>query len=94
MVLCRKLKEELPGMTFKPFTDDFGQELYDNVSQQAWQMWLQESPRIINTYQLDLGSPAGREFLRQQMRIFFEFATGDLAETAWTPPPADADDSR
>lgn len=88
-VFCKKLKQELPGMPFKPFTDDFGQELYENVSQQAWGMWLEESPRIINTYQLDLGSPKGRDFLRDQMRLFFGFEEGQLAETAWTPPSED-----
>jgi Fe-S cluster biosynthesis and repair protein YggX len=86
MVLCQKLKEELPGMPFKPVTDEFGQKIYDHVSNQAWQMWLQESPRIINTYQLDLGNAEGREFLRAQMRVFFGFEGGDLAETAWTAP--------
>lgn len=85
MVFCKKLQQELPGLPFKPFTDDFGQQLYDNVSMQAWQMWLRESPRYINTYGVDLQSEKGREFMREQMRIFFGFAEGDLAATAWKP---------
>jgi Fe-S cluster biosynthesis and repair protein YggX len=92
-VFCKKLQKELPGMPFKPFTDDLGQQLYDNVSMQAWQMWLQESPRYINTYQLDLGSEQGREFLRNQMKIFFGFEDGDLADTAWRPPAEGEDDT-
>ncbi|MBX7079703.1 MAG: oxidative damage protection protein [Nannocystaceae bacterium] len=85
MVFCKKLKQELPGIAFRPFTDDFGQLLFDNVSQQAWQMWLRESPRYINTYGVDLQSEKGREFLREQMRIFFGLAEGELAATAWRP---------
>ncbi len=88
MVFCKKLKKELPGLRFKPFTDDFGQEVFDNVSQEAWQMWLQESPRYVNTYGIDLATQQGRDFLREQMRIFFEFDEGDLADTAWRPPEA------
>ena len=86
MVFCKKLGKEAPGLPFKPFTDDFGQLLFDNVSMEAWQMWLRESPRYVNTYGLDLQTEKGREFLRQQMRIFFNFDEGNLADTAWVPP--------
>ena len=86
MVMCKKLGQELPGIPFKPFKDDLGQLLYDNVSLQAWQMWLRESPRYVNTYGIDLQSAQGQEFMRQQMRVFFGFEEGDLANTAWRPP--------
>ena len=85
MVMCKKLGKELPGMPFKPFPNDFGQLLFDNVSMEAWQMWLAESPRYVNTYGIDLATAQGREFLRSQMRIFFGFDEGELAETAFTP---------
>ena len=86
MVKCVKLKQELPGMPFKPFPNEFGQKLFENISMRAWQMWLQESPRYINTYRLDLQSEEGRAFLEKQMNIFFGFEEGDLADTAWRPP--------
>ena len=86
MVKCVKLGEELPGMPFKPFPTEFGQQVFDSVSMQAWQMWLKESPRYINTYRLDLQTAEGRAFLEQQMKIFFGFETGELADTAWRPP--------
>lgn len=72
-------------MQFKPFPDEFGQLLYDNISAEAWQMWIQESPRYINTYMIDLQSAEGREFLRTQMRIFFGFDEGEMAATAFVP---------
>lgn len=84
-VFCRKLGKELPGIPFKPFTSALGQEVYDHVSLEAWQMWLRESPRYINTYNVDLKSEEGRAFMENQMRVFFGFADGDLAETAWRP---------
>ena len=84
-VFCQKLKQELPGLGFRPFTDELGQQIYEHVSMQAWQMWLRESPRYINTYRLDLQSKEGRDFLEKQMKIFFGFEQGDLAETAFTP---------
>jgi Fe-S cluster biosynthesis and repair protein YggX len=85
-VLCRKLREELPALPFKPFPNEFGQALYDSVSLKAWQMWLRESPRFINTYGWDLQSEAGKAGLLRQMKIYFGFEEGDLLATAWRPP--------
>jgi len=88
MVQCLKLKQELPGIPFKPLPSEFGQFIFDNISMKAWQMWLQESPRLINTYRPDLQTQEGREFLENQMRLFFELEDGAMAETAWRPPDA------
>jgi Fe-S cluster biosynthesis and repair protein YggX len=85
IVKCIKLGQELPGLPFKPFPTELGQQIFDNVSLQAWQMWLAESPRYINTYRLDLQSPDGRAFLEKQMKLFYGFERGDMAETAWRP---------
>ena len=85
MVHCKKFDKELPGLPFKPFQSEFGQLIFENVSMEAWQQWVQESPRYINTYRLDLQSNEGREFLETQMKIFFGFESGDMADTAFTP---------
>lgn len=85
IVRCKKLGQDLPGIPFKPFPTEFGQLLFEQVSLQAWQMWIRESPRYINTYRLDLQSKEGRDFLEKQMRIFFGFEAGELAETAFVP---------
>lgn len=86
MVMCRKLNKELPGLDFVPFDDEFGERLYAEVSAEAWDGWLKESPRYINTYRLDLADPSAQQFLRDQMEIFFGYRDGSLAQTAWTPP--------
>lgn len=86
VVQCIKLGEELPGIPFQPFPTEFGKLLFEKVSMQAWQMWLRESPRLINTYRVDLQTAEGRAFLENQMKIFFGFEQGDMADTAWRPP--------
>ncbi len=85
-VNCIKLGKELPGIPFKPFNTELGQKIYDSVSMEAWQMWLRESPRYMNTYRIDPMSAEGRGFMEQQMKLFFGFEKGDLADTAWRPP--------
>ncbi len=85
-VHCIKLGKDLPGIPFKPFNTDLGQQIFEHVSMEAWQMWLRESPRYMNTYRIDPMSQEGREFMEKQMKLFFGFEKGDLADTAWSPP--------
>jgi len=86
MVMCRMLKKELPGLKRPPFKNELGQRLYNEISQEAWDQWLQESVRIINTYRVDLVDPAGQQFMFRQIAIYFGYEEGDVAETAWVAP--------
>ena len=71
-VKCVKLGQELPGVAYKPFNNELGQRIFDNVSQQAWMQWIEFSKRIVNEYRLDLGSPAGQKLqFDQAEQIFF-----------------------
>ena len=40
-VFCRKYKEDLPRMDRPPFPGEEGEEIFSNVSKQAWMEWLQ-----------------------------------------------------
>jgi Fe-S cluster biosynthesis and repair protein YggX len=86
LVQCIKVGEELPGMRRQPFPTEFGTFVFENLSQQGWAMWLEESVRYINTYRIDLASKEGTDFLLKQMRIWLGLEEGEQAETAWTPP--------
>lgn len=69
-VYCAKLKRRLPGLESPPFPGELGQRIYENVSQQAYQMWIEQSTIIINHYGLSLGDPDARAFLQEQMEVF------------------------
>ena len=86
MVHCKKLGQELPAIPFQPFPNDFGKEIYENVSMEAWQMWLRESPRYINTMGFDLQRADHQAELQRIMRVFFGFDEGEMPDTAWRPP--------
>ncbi len=86
MVQCRKLDKLLPGLKRKPYRNELGQRIYDEISQEAWDGWVRESVRLVNTYRIDLGSSSGQQFLLKQAAVYFGFEGGDMAETAWTPP--------
>ncbi len=85
-VHCLKLDKDLPGLAKPPFPNELGQFIFDKVSKEGWDLWLQESVRYINTYRVDLSSREGTEFMIKQLRVWLGLEEGDLAATAWTPP--------
>jgi Fe-S cluster biosynthesis and repair protein YggX len=85
IVHCRLLKKDLPGLDRPPFRNDLGKRLFEQVSKEAWQQWLKDSVRFINTYRVDLVTPEGQSFMLKQCAIYFGFEEGELAQTAWTP---------
>jgi Fe-S cluster biosynthesis and repair protein YggX len=81
MVKCVKLQKELPGLDEPPFDNDFGKRIYENVSQDAWKMWVEHLKMIMNEYRLNLADRETQKFVKTQMEQFF-FAEGTSA-----PPP-------
>lgn len=85
IVHCRMLKKDLPGLERPPYKNELGQKIFNDVSKEAWQKWLADSVRYINTYRVDLASPEGQKFMLKQCAIYFGYEEGDLAATAFTP---------
>jgi Fe-S cluster biosynthesis and repair protein YggX len=88
IVHCRKLGKDLPGLPKPPYKNELGKKIYDEVSKEAWDQWLKDSVKYINTYRLDLASPEGQKFMLKQASIYFGFEEGNLADTAYVPAPA------
>lgn len=86
MVMCAKLKRELPGLEKPPFPGELGQRIYDRISQQAWEMWQEQSRLVINHYGLNLADPDARQVMRQQMEEFLFGDEGDDDKPeGWSP---------
>ena len=71
LVHCRKLDKDLPGLWFKPFKNDLGQRIYDEISQDAWKMWLEHSKMIMNEFRLNPLDPQSLKIMEEQMEQFF-----------------------
>ncbi len=84
-VFCKKYQKELEGLDIPPYPGPKGQEVYDNISKQAWQEWQQHQTMIINERQLNLMEPAARKYLAEQMDKFFANEDFDSAE-GYVPP--------
>ena len=71
MVQCAKLGKEAPGLAKPPFEDELGQQIFEQVSAEAWAMWKDDMMiKIINEYRLNLIDPEHYDTLLQQMRAF------------------------
>ncbi|HEY7885587.1 MAG TPA: oxidative damage protection protein [Cellvibrionaceae bacterium] len=87
-VFCRKYQQELPGLDRPPYPGPVGQDVYENISKQAWQEWLAHQTMLINEKQLNLMDTATRVYLGEQMTKFLSGDDYDQAE-GYVPPEED-----
>lgn len=84
-VQCVKLGRQAEGLARPPYPGPLGQRLYDNVSKEAWQQWIEQQTRLINEYRLSLADTEARKFLAAETEKWF-FGGGDAAPTGYVPP--------
>jgi Fe-S cluster biosynthesis and repair protein YggX len=83
-VFCSKLKQESEGMDAPPFPGALGEKIFNNISNEAWKMWLSHQTMLINEYRLSLMDAKAREFLLTEMDNFL-FNGGSATPTGYTP---------
>jgi len=85
-----KFQREMEGLDEIPFEGHpLGQKIYDNVSKDAWKMWVEHMKMIMNEYRLNLGTAQAQEFLLEQMDKYF-FRRGRGAAADFVPPRSKA----
>jgi Fe-S cluster biosynthesis and repair protein YggX len=68
-----------------------GREIFERVSQEAWDEWAEMQIKIVNEYRLDLSEKESRDILSRQLRAFLNLdgdGPGDKDELleVGTPP--------
>jgi len=71
MVLCKKYNKEMEGLEKPPYSGDLGQKIYDNISKQAWQDWMEYQTKLINELKLKVFQPSAQETIRKHAEEFF-----------------------
>lgn len=84
-VHCRKYKKDMPGLAVQPLPGPKGQDLFENVSQQAWQEWMSHQTMLINEKHLNMMDIESRKYLSAQMDKFLSGEEYDEAE-GYVPP--------
>ncbi|MFQ5469167.1 MAG: oxidative damage protection protein [Gammaproteobacteria bacterium] len=85
MVHCVKLNQEIEGLDFAPYPGELGKKIFENVSKEAWQMWLRHQTMLINEHRLVPIEPRAREFLEGEMEKFF-FGDGSAVPEGFVSP--------
>jgi Fe-S cluster biosynthesis and repair protein YggX len=84
IVDCIKLKKKAEGLPHPPYPGELGKKIYEHISKEAWQLWLNHQTMLINEYRLSMLDPKAREFLQQEMDKFL-FGSGSEAPPDFTP---------
>lgn len=83
-VFCLKLKKEAKGLAYAPLPGELGARIFENISEEAWQLWLKTQTLLINEHRLNLMDAQSRGFLQENM-IRFLFEDEDIKPTGFKP---------
>lgn len=83
-IFCQKLQKEADAMTFAPLPGTLGEKLLAQISQEAWQQWLNHQTMLINEYRLNMLDAKAREFLQTEMDKFL-FGEGSEKPEGYQP---------
>ncbi|MFA5597818.1 MAG: oxidative damage protection protein [Pusillimonas sp.] len=85
MVNCVKLKREAEGLAAPPYPGEMGVRIWQNISKEAWEMWIQTQTRLVNENRLNLADARARKYLAQQMESFL-FDDVNVEAQGYVPP--------
>ena len=70
MVNCIKLGKEAEGLDMLTYPGELGQKIFDGISKEAWQGWVDHQTMLMNEYRLSPINPKDRKFLEEEMEKF------------------------
>ena len=70
MVNCIKLGKEAEGLDMLTYPGELGQKIFDGISKEAWQSWVNHQTILMNEYRLSPINPKDRKFLEEEMEKF------------------------
>jgi len=85
LVHCVKFNREMEGLAEPPQPGELGQRIFENVSREAWKIWIQRQIMLINEYRLNLADPNAGKVLDEAMEQFF-FGEGSALPPDYVPP--------
>ncbi|WP_428506242.1 oxidative damage protection protein [Roseateles sp.] len=84
---CTHLNKEGEGLDFAPYPGELGKRIYQNISKEAWALWMKHQTMLVNENRLNLADLRARQYLARQMEQFF-FGGGAEAVAGYVPPAA------
>jgi Fe-S cluster biosynthesis and repair protein YggX len=85
MVMCVKFGRMMPGLDRIPWKGALGKRVYENVSKDAWKLWIEHSKMVMNEFRLNPLDPGSQKIMEEQMEQFF-FGEGSKLPEGYIPP--------
>lgn len=86
-VFCAYLKKEAPGLPMKLYPGEIGQRIFDNISAEAWKIWLQTQTMLVNEHKYNLMNPEHKKLIEEAM-VGFLFEGKEVRIAGYTPSKA------
>lgn len=77
IVNCPILKRKAEGLDRSPYPGPLGRRIYEHISREGWQQWLERLTMIMNENGLNSADPDTIHLIEEHMRGFL-FGEGDL----------------
>jgi Fe-S cluster biosynthesis and repair protein YggX len=89
LINCIKLNKEAEGLDFPPIPGEMGKKIFENVSKEAWNQWIQHQTMLVNEYRLNLSDLKARKYLMDQLKTYF-FGSGKTDVASGYVPPKES----
>lgn len=88
-IQCAYLKKEGEGLDFAPYPGELGKRIYNEISKEAWALWMKHQTMLVNENRLNLADARARQYLARQMEAFFFAEAGAADQPAGYVPPSE-----
>ncbi len=85
MIFCAFFKKNAERQDSQIYPGDLGKRIYDEISKEAWSVWLTKQTMLINEKKLNMINVEDRKFLEQEM-INFLFENKEILIEGYVPP--------
>jgi len=83
MIYCHFLKKEAPSLDFQLYPGELGKRIFNEISKEAWALWMKKQTMIINEHKLNMINPEHRKQIEDEM-IKFLFEGQDITIAGYT----------
>ena len=89
-IICKRTGKEAEKMEKSPYPGPYSDLIWNNISQEGWDEWLEASLIMLNEYRMNLLDPKHAEMYDRQMLAFLNLTDHaedpGLRTTAVEPP--------
>jgi len=83
-IFCTHLNKNADGLDFQILPGELGKKVFENISKEAWAMWMSKQTMLINERKLNLMNVDDRALLEKNMSAFL-FEGEEVQIDGYTP---------